>query len=500
MEQKDKHKFFDTPHLNADLKKSSLRSGAVTLTSQGLQFVIQLGSTMILARILSPADYGINGMAVAITGFAAIFSNLGLSTATIQRAEITHEQVSSLFWINSAIGVLLTLLVAALSPVVAWFYKTPEMFEVMLSLSIIFAITGLSVQHSALLTRQMRFYSLAKIRVLSMLVGILVAIFAGYRGFGYWALIFNTLTSVTVSTLGCWLACRWVPGLPKRGVGVGTMIRFGADLVCFDVVNYFARNLDNILIGRFLGAATLGLYSKAYQLLMMPITNLRGPIASVAMPALSRLQNEPETYRDYYLKCVSLLAFVSMPLVAFMFVCTEQLITLLLGSQWLGASDLFKILAVAAFIQPVSGTAGMVLISTGQSRLYLKLGLVSSVFICFSFVVGLPWGARGVATGYAIINYLLLMPVLYYAFKNTAVNIKNFLSSIIRPLVASIVMAVGCFELLNYTADLNVFYILTIGFLSASFFYLIIFSIMPGGLKSLQDYLTYGRMLFERKG
>jgi PST family polysaccharide transporter len=303
-----------------------------------------------------------------------------------------------------------------------------------------------------------------------------------------------------VGTLGSWFACKWVPGLPSRKAGVGAMIKFGADLVSFDVVNYFARNLDNILIGRFLGAATLGLYSKAYQLLMMPITNLRGPINSVAMPALSRLQSDPETYRDYYLKCVSLLAFVSMPLVAFMFVCTDQLITLLLGTQWLGAGVLFKILAVAAFIQPVSGTTGMVLISTGQSRLYLKLGLISSLFICLSFVAGLPWGAKGVATGYAIINYVLLFPVLFYSFKNTAVNIKDFFSAIIKPLIASIAMALGCLGVLMYLVDFNVFLALVISFLSSALIYFILFSIMPGGFKSLQEYFTYGRLLFEKKG
>jgi PST family polysaccharide transporter len=439
-------------------------------------------------------------MAVAITGFAAIFSNLGLSTATIQRTDITHEQVSTLFWINAGIGVLLTLIVAALAPAVALFYKTPELLWVMVSLSIIFTISGLSVQHNALLTRQMRFLPIAAIRVLSLLSGILVAIVTAYYGFGYWALVFNSLTNVTVGTLGSWFACKWVPGLPSRKAGVGAMIKFGADLVSFDVVNYFARNLDNILIGRFLGAATLGLYSKAYQLLMMPITNLRGPINSVAMPALSRLQSDPETYRDYYLKCVSLLAFVSMPLVAFMFVCTDQLITLLLGTQWLGAGVLFKILAVAAFIQPVSGTTGMVLISTGQSRLYLKLGLISSLFICLSFVAGLPWGAKGVATGYAIINYVLLFPVLFYSFKNTAVNIKDFFSAIIKPLIASIAMALGCLGVLMYLVDFNVFLALVISFLSSALIYFILFSIMPGGFKSLQEYFTYGRLLFEKKG
>ena len=154
---------FDTTQLNADLNKSSLKSGAVTITSQGIMLVLQLGSTMILARILSPNDYGINAMAVAVTGFANIFGHLGLSTVTIQRAEINHEQVSALFWINVFLGILLNVVIAALSPVVAWFYKTPELLWVMLALSTIFTISGLSIQHNALLKRQMRFYSIAKI-------------------------------------------------------------------------------------------------------------------------------------------------------------------------------------------------------------------------------------------------------------------------------------------------------------------------------------------------
>jgi len=186
---KDYSKLFDTKHLNTDLKKRSLKSGAVTLTSQGMMFVIQLASTMILARILTPQDYGMMTMVVSITGLASILSNLGLSTATIQRAEITHEQVSTLFWINTAIGALVTLVVASLSPVVAWFYKTPELVWMMLALSSNFIINGMTVQHSALLNRQMKFYALAKIQVLSTLIGIGSAIVAAKYGLGYWALL-----------------------------------------------------------------------------------------------------------------------------------------------------------------------------------------------------------------------------------------------------------------------------------------------------------------------
>ena len=491
---------FDTTHLQSDIKKRSLRSGAVTISAQGIMFVLQLGSTMILARILSPQDYGINAMAVTISGFASMFSSLGLSTATVQRADINHEQVSTLFWINAAIGLLLTLIIAAISPAAAWFYKTPEMLWVMLSLSVTFTISGLSVQHSALLTRQMKFYSLAKISVLSSFAGIVVAIITGYYGFGYWALVFNSLTNVVVITIGTWLACKWIPGKPSRSAGVGSMIKFGSDLVGFNVINYFSRNLDNVLIGRYHGSGALGLYSKAYQLLMMPITNLRNPMTSVAMPALSRLQNEPEQYRTYYLKCVSLLAFVSMPLVAFMFVCSEHLINLLLGPQWQGANEIFKILAIAAFIQPFSGTTGMVLISTGRSRLYLFLGLFGAIVICLSFVSGLPWGPKGVATGYVIANYILLFPIFFYTFKNTSISIGDVLSAVYKPVCASVIMGMGCFFLpLWISGDMNVVLLLVILFLASSIIYLLAFAVFPGGGNELREYYSYVGLIYRKE-
>jgi PST family polysaccharide transporter len=489
---------FDTRRLNTDLKKRSLQSGAVTLGSQAIQFILQLGSTMILARILSPEDYGINAMAVAITGFAAIFSNLGLSTATIQRAEINHEQVSTLFWINTAIGLLITFLVAAISPVAAWFYKTPEMLWVMLSLSVIFLISGLSVQHSALLTRQMKFYSLAKIRIISLLTGILVAIFTGYQGFGYWALVFNTLTNVTVHSLCLWFACKWIPGMPSRSDGIGSMVKFGSDLVVFDVINYFSRNLDNVLIGRYYGSGVLGLYSKAYQLLMMPITNLRNPITSVALPALSRLQDDPEQYCNYYLKCVSLIAFISMPLVAFMFVFSEHLIELLLGSQWIDASEIFKILAIAAFIQPVSGTVGMVLISLGKSRIYVLIGAANALIICFGFLAGLPWGAKGIATSYAVVNYLIVLPNLFYSFKNTSIRLKEFLRVVFKPCCASLLMVGACHMLIQFLKNMDTLMILLIGFSAAFIGYLLSFIFFSRGLSVLRDYFNYGKLIINK--
>jgi len=495
---KDYSKLFDTKHLQGDLKKRSLKSGAVTLTSQGLMFVIQLASTMILARILTPQDYGMMAMVVSITGLASILSNLGLSTATIQRAEITHEQVSTLFWINTAIGVLVTLVIASLSPVVAWFYKTPELVWMMLALSSNFLINGMNVQHSALLNRQMKFYALAKIQVLSALIGIGSAIVAAKYGMGYWALVINSVVTSVTSVIGTWLSSGWMPGVPRKSAEVKTMVKFGSDIVGFNIINYFSRNLDNILIGRHHGSAELGYYSKAYQLLMMPITNLRDPMNKVAMPALSKLQDEPIQYRNYYKKYVSILAFVSMPLVVFMFVCSDQLIIMLLGPKWLVTGELFRILAMAALFQPVSSSGGMVLISTGKGRRYLTLGTINSVIISMSFVVGLPWGAKGVAISYSIVNYILIVPTLFFAFKGTSVKLFDFFLSVYRPLIASFAMGVACFFQLNILEKFSNWIVLVVCFLSCFFIYNFMYMCLPGGYKCLQEYFSYGRLLFEK--
>lgn len=492
---KDYSKLFDTKHLHTDLKKRSLKSGAVTLTSQGMMFVIQLASTMILARILTPQDYGMMAMVVSITGLASILSNLGLSTATIQRAEITHEQVSTLFWINTAIGALVTVVIASLSPVVAWFYQTPELVWMMLALSSNFFINGMTVQHSALLNRQMKFYALAKIQVLSTLIGIVSAVVAAKYGLGYWALVINSVVTSVTSVIGTWFSSGWMPGMPRKSAEVKAMVKFGSDIVGFNVINYFSRNLDNILIGRYYGSGILGYYSKAYQLLMMPITNLRDPLQKVALPALSRLKDDPENYRNYFVKTVSILSFVSMPIVVSMFVFSYEIIVVFLGSQWGSSSDIFRILAFAALIQPASSLRGILLLSTGRSRGYLYLGLVSSLIVCCSFVFGLPWGAEGVALAYSCAVYLMLILTNFWIFKNSPVRVKDFFCGISRPLINSILSGVLVYILFKFIRIDSSLLVLMAGVVLFFSFYLFLYYFICGGRNVLKDYANYFRIV-----
>lgn len=495
MEEKYKH-IFDSDIEKGDLKKKSLKGGAATLTSQGIMFFLRLGSTMILARILTPDDYGMMAMVVAITGLASILGNLGLSTATVQKKDITHAQVSTLFWINVALGLTVTLVMAGLSPVVAWFYKTPEVQAMMLVMSSNFFINSLAVQHQALLNRQMRFAAIAKIQILSNVIGLGSAIAAGVYGWGYWALVLNTLCTSAVSVAFTWLAIRWIPSLPKRNVGAKSMVKFGTDIVGFNIVNYFARRLDNILIGRFDTSNMLGQYSKAYQLLMMPILNLRDPLTRVAMPTLSKLQNDSEQYRNYYLKFLSILAFFSIPLVVFMYSTSDQLILFFLGEQWKYASDLFKILAIVALFQPISSTRGLVLLSLGLSRKYFYIGLLSSLVTCTSFLVGITWGAKGVAIAYAVGTYLSLIPLTYLTLKGTPIALIDFFRSILKPLFSSIFVFMSVFIFSKFIVDVGSFVYLFLTFVFSALIYFLAYMLMPNGKNDLKEYFSYIRTVF----
>jgi PST family polysaccharide transporter len=425
----------------ADLKHKSVRGGMVTFASQGAGVIIGLVSTVVLARLLSPADYGIMAMVVAVTAFAGLFRDLGLSSAAIQKHTLTNAQQSNLFWMNVALGTTLTVGLAAASPLVVWFYHKPEVLWVTVALSASFLIGSLATQSGALLVREMRFGQQAVAGISGALVSLSVSVTLALQGFRYWSLVWGPLAGGLTSTSLLFILSPFRPGLPSRGTGLKEMLKFGAHITAFDFVNYFSRNLDSILIGRYWGAGPLGLYSRAYALLMFPINNLRGPINAVAFPAMSRLQNQPEAFRAYYLRVTSLLALVSMPLTAFLFVASRPVIELLLGRQWLGVAPIFSCLAFAAFVQPASGLAGSLLLSLGQGRRYLQCGVFNTVILCASFIIGLPWGPFGVALAYAIANYIVLYPWLNWAFRNSPVSFRDFAGACAFPATVSLIAA-----------------------------------------------------------
>jgi O-antigen/teichoic acid export membrane protein len=478
--------YFNTDNLEADLKNRSVRGGAIVLISQGSKFLLQMGSTIVLARLLTPADYGLIEMVTVIIRFVQLFKDLGLSNATIQQSEISHEQVSTLFWINIALSSAIALLVALIAPFVAEFYGQPDLEKITLALASIFIFSGLTVQHQALLMRKMEFASLAKVDVVSILAGAIAAIVSAMCGAGYWALVILQLATNIVNAIGIWIYCRWRPGLPSRKADVSSMLAFGGNLTGFNAVNYFSRNLDNILIGRVWGDQALGLYGKAYQLILLPIQQINNPISNVALPTLSRLQNQPEQYRRYYLKAILLIVTIGMPVVAFMFACTDLLILAILGEQWLDAVPIFRWLAPAAFIGTLNVSEGWTYQSLALTDRLFRWGIFASTCNIIVFLISIRWGVVGVAISYSLFLIVFKIPAILYCFQKTPLRFVDLVRTIYKPMVASIGAAMIVI-LIEYAIAIKIQVVvgLLIYALLYGFCYLAIWMLLPNGRSTL---------------
>jgi PST family polysaccharide transporter len=350
------------------LARTAVRGAAVTGGGQAVRLAIGLGATAILARLLTPGDYGLVAMTVVVTGFVQVFRDAGLTSAMIQRREITHGQVSSLFWLNLALGCLLAGILVAMSPWVAAFYGEPKLGPITRALALTFVLGGLTLQHQALLRRQMRFPALVTLEIVSAAVGAVVAIAMALRGFEYWSLVGMAIGTAAANAIGVWIAVPWRPGPPRRGSGTRSLVKFGSDVLAFDVVNYFARQADNLLIGWYWGPAALGLYDRAYGLMMLPLNQVNAPLAAVAVPVLSRARTDSAKFGRFVLSALQLLASATIPMVAAIVVFADEIVLLGLGPGWTEVAHLFRLLAVAAAGRAISNTVGWVLISLGHTK------------------------------------------------------------------------------------------------------------------------------------
>lgn len=435
----DENRHFRTDHLQGDLAGRSTRGGAVTLSAQVFKFIFSTVATIVLARLLTPEDYGLIGMVAILINFVGMFQYMGLSTATVKWADLNHQQVSTLFWINMALSTGIMLITVASGPLLAWFYKEPRLIGITTGYGITILFAGLAIQHEAILTRQMRFAAIVIVEIVALLIGFGSAIVAAWRGAGYWALVVNQLVMTSVTVIGVWSVCRWRPGLPERGIGMWSMLSYGGNLTGFNVMTFFSRNLDNALIGKFWGPYQLGVYSRAYQMLLMPMQQINAPLAAVAIPALSRLADSPQRYRAAYLKILEKIVMVTMPLAALMIVTSDWMVLLLLGSRWRETGRIFMLLGIAALIQPVTKTSWWLFSTQGRTRELFHWGLLGGAIAIVSIIAGLPWGATGVAASYAVADLCIATPLLFwYVGRRGPVRTVDFYRTIAPVSAASV--------------------------------------------------------------
>jgi PST family polysaccharide transporter len=398
----------------------------------------------VLARLVDPEQYGLVGMALALIGVGDSLLNLGLSQATVQRRDITRAQVTFFFWLQLAVGAALSLLCVVIARPVADFYGHEELVALTAVLGTAFVLNGASAQHQAVLARQMRFGALARIDVVGLALGVAAAIVAAALGAGVWALVLLSLATPVCRVVLSWTASGWRPGPPRRTAGVAGMVRFGLNLTLTNALDYSAQNLDNVLIGRFFGAQPLGLYSRAYGLLLLPLRQVTAPLARVAVPVLSYLQHEPDRFRRFFVTALSAVAYVTVPLICLTSALSREVVGVMLGPRWAGAAPIFQILAIGGVLVCLRATNGWLFVSTGHTGRQAMWALANRPVVIAGFLVGLPWGVRGVAWGFVGAHLLLVLPSFVVAVKDTPVSLGDVGRAVVRPMcVAAEVYAVG---------------------------------------------------------
>ena len=424
-----------------DLKEKAIRGGLARICSQVTFFAVRIGALIVLARLLDPKDFGLVGMVTALTGVLTLFRDFGLSTATVQRLDVTHEQLSTLFWINVIVGTLLTLGLLITAPFIVKFYHEPRLFWVTVVLSTGFLINAAGVQHSAILQRQMRFTALATIQIISLVLSTGIGIAVARLGFGYWALVAMTFTLPLVATIGFWLTASWIPGMPRANSGVRPMMRFGGTVTLISLLVYIAYNMDKVLLGRFWGAAALGLYGRAYQIISIPTDNLNSAVGEVAFAALSRVQDQPARLRNYFLKGYSLVIALTVPITIAIALFPYDLVNVILGPKWNDAAPILRLLTPTILIFALINPLGWLLFSIGIVGRCLKVALVLAPLVTGAYFIGLPYGPKGVAIAFSAVMTLWVLPHIAWGIHGTVISLRDIAVTAARPLVSGIVGA-----------------------------------------------------------
>lgn len=413
-EEERNRKHIQTDHLLPDLRRRTISGGVITMLAQGAKFALNLFSTVILARLLTPRDFGLVAMVTAITGFLFMFRHAGLGTPTVQREHLTHAQVSNLFWINLGLSGLCTLVLAALSPVIARFYHDWQIMYITLALSTTFLIGGFRVQHLALLKRQMRFKAIATIEVGSMAAGVFVGVVMALLHYRYWSLVGLTLATEIAAFLLTGSFSRWRPQLPTRGSGIGPLVSFGVHQTAGSFVFSLASGCDNLLLGRFYGPAAVGLYSRGAALINRPMEQFLLPIGAVFLPALSRLQSQPDRYRSTFLRLYEAIVISVFFVSSLLLALATPTTLVLLGHKWAPVSAIFAGFTFIAIQLPLTSAANWLLTSQGRGRDIFHVTSINACFTLASFIIGLPFGPLGVAIAFSAVGLIVRMPILYY--------------------------------------------------------------------------------------
>ena len=428
-------------HPTADavaLRRQAVRGAGITVFSGGVGLSVQIVATVVLARLLTPNDFGLVTMVTTFSMLLINFGWNGFTEAVIQRETIDRFLVSNLFWINAGAGALLTIGFASAGSLLARFYGDARVAHVSVAMSVTIFIQTLAVQHLALLKRAMHFSFTSANDIVSRFVSVVVSIALAWAGWGYWALVAGNVAQALSTCIGAWWLCQWIPSLPRSAAGTGAMVRFAISTYGRFIANYCTWNLDNLLVGWRFGPVSLGFYKKAYDLFGLSASQLVAPLTSVAVSALSRLNRTSKEFRRSLLGALEMTAFVGMAVGTDLTLIGKDVIRVLLGPRWDESGRIFMFFGPGIGVMLLYYTHGWIHLSIGRADRWLRWGLVEFGTTGMLFLVGLHWGPIGIAMAWMASFWILTLPALWYAGRPINLGIGPVVAIVWRYVVASL--------------------------------------------------------------
>ena len=381
-------------------------AGIERISTQAIQFI----TTIVLARLLSPKDFGIVGMATIFIQLQSTINQMGLPAAIIQRKGISEEHLSSVFWANIIVSSMLCLITISCSGLAASFFRNPAVNPILFALSFLFIIGSFRGVNYALLTKELKFSKLAFINIGEIFSNGVVSILLAVLNYGAWSLVWGRLFGVLVGSLLTLFLYPWRPKFIFVFSKVKELFKFGANVVGSNLLTYVGQNTDYLVVGRFFGSVSLGIYTMAYNLITLPQRKLSSIVTDVAFPAFSQIQNEPQKLAKGYLKMMKYISLVTFPLLCGLMITAPEFVNIVLGRKWAGAIVPMQIMCLAGMIKSVGTTVGSLFYALGKPDLELKLDILFVLLIVPLLLLAAKWGIIGVAiavTVHAVISWII---------------------------------------------------------------------------------------------
>jgi O-antigen/teichoic acid export membrane protein len=429
---------FHPVEAGGELRRVAVRSAAAALSAATLSLGLRVVSTVTLARLLTPADFGVVTMVTTVSLLLTSFGLNGFTEAVIQFEEMDHYTASNLFWLNCGAGFVLAIALAAGGAPLAHFYRNPLAANVAVGLSVAVFIAPTSVIHLALLKRGMGFTSSSANDVIALAVYTAVTIVLAAMGWGYWALVGGMVANQLSLTIGAWWLVRWIPSLPRRTGKTAAAVRFAAKVYGQFSLRYSTRNVDNLLVGWQFNAVALGFYKKAFDLFALSASQLTAPMDNVALAALSRLNQDPERFRRYFANALGIIAFVGMAVSADLTLVGRDVVRVLLGPQWSESGRIFQLFGPGIGAMLLASTVGWIHLSIGTPGRWLRWTILEFAITASMFIVALPWGPKGVAAAWSLSYCILLIPAFWYAGRPIGFGVSILIGAVWRYAAASL--------------------------------------------------------------